>query len=308
MITTVTLNPMLDKTIPIDALRRGVITRAASLEAVVGGKGINVSRQLKMLGEETVATGFVGGEVGFQLERMLEAEGISHEFVRVLGMTREGVTYREPDGTSTSIFEPPHRVTADEAERLIGKCSLLTSSNSWVVCSGSSPCTESDGVFRAIVASCRARGIPVVLDSYGEAFRDAIDAVPTLVKPNRHECEQTFGRTLAGEDDLIAAARDLVGRGIRYVIISDGAQPCIAATADAVWAAVPPQITAVNATGSGDTMVAGLLHGLMQGWPFADCLAFGVAAGAANASMWSVSSAPRSDILALLPRVTVRKI
>jgi fructose-1-phosphate kinase PfkB-like protein len=29
MITTVTLNPMLDKTIPIDALRRGVITRAA---------------------------------------------------------------------------------------------------------------------------------------------------------------------------------------------------------------------------------------------------------------------------------------
>ena len=55
MITTVTLNPMLDKTVTLDALRRGAISRASEVSMVVGGKGVNVSRQLRLLGEETEA-------------------------------------------------------------------------------------------------------------------------------------------------------------------------------------------------------------------------------------------------------------
>ena len=70
MITTVTLNPMLDKTVSVDAIRRGAVSRASAVSMIVGGKGVNVSRQLHALGEPTVATGFVGGEVGSILERL----------------------------------------------------------------------------------------------------------------------------------------------------------------------------------------------------------------------------------------------
>src|SRR5512142_2286384 len=97
MITTVTLNPMLDKTVYVEAVRPGKIVRASRVECVVGGKGINVSRQLHRLGVDTLATGFVGGEIGTMLDRLLDAEGLSHGFVRVGGMTREGVTYRDPN-------------------------------------------------------------------------------------------------------------------------------------------------------------------------------------------------------------------
>ena len=119
MITTVTLNPMLDKTVYVDTIRRGEVQRASKIETVVGGKGVNVSRQLRRLGMQNVATGFVGGEVGTLIERLLDEEGIAHDFVRIAGMTREGVTYRESDGTATAIFEPSHKVTRRETEQLL---------------------------------------------------------------------------------------------------------------------------------------------------------------------------------------------
>jgi 1-phosphofructokinase family hexose kinase len=308
MITTVTLNPMLDKTVTVDSLRRGKVTRASHVAAVVGGKGVNVSRQLRALGEATVATGFAGGEVGSLLERLLDQEGIRHDFVRVAGMTREGVTYRETDGTVTSVFEPSHVVTTEEAARLIEKCRLLAGTSAWVVCSGSSPSSAADGVFGTITGECRTRGIPVVLDSYGVALERAVGGGPSLVKPNREEYEKTYGRTLNTELDMVDAARDLVRRGAEFGVITDGPRAFTAATREAAWIVTPPAVEQVNATGSGDSMIAALLHGMLQGWSFDDSLAFGAAAGAANARVWGVAAASRAEIVALLSRVAISRV
>jgi 1-phosphofructokinase family hexose kinase len=308
MITTVTLNPMLDKTVAVDAVRRGGVSRASGVSMVVGGKGVNVSRQLRMLGEETVATGFIGGETGSTLERLLDGEGIPHRFVRISGMTREGVTYLEPDGTMTSVFEPSHPVTPREAERLLEECRMLAGKSDWIVCSGSSPGPAADDVFRMIVADCRSRGIPVVLDSYGRALARGVESGPDFLKPNREEFEQTFGTRLSGESDMIAAARRLVARGVRYSLITDGPRPFAAACGDEAWIVTPPVVESVNPTGSGDSMIAGILHGLSRSWPFPDCLGFGAAAGAANARVREVAHASREEIQSLLPGVTVRRI
>ena len=308
MITTVTLNPMLDKTVSVDAVRRGAVSRASGVSVIVGGKGVNVSRQLHRLGEETVAAGFIGGEIGSILERLLDGEGITHRFVRIAGMTREGVTYLEPEGTMTSVFEPPHPVTATEAGRLLEECRTLAGKSDWMVCSGSSPSPEADDVFRMIVADCRARGIPVVLDSYGNALARGVESVPDLLKPNREEFEQTFRTRLPGESDMIAAARRLVAQGVRYSLITDGPRPFAAACADGAWIVTPPVVQNVNPTGSGDSMIAGILYGLRRSWPFADCLAFGAAAGAANARVREVAQSSSDDIRSLLGGVTVKRV
>ena len=307
MVTTITLSPMLDKSVAIDLLRRGGITRASSVRTVVGGKGVNVSRQLHALGEATCATGFLGGETGSMIERLLDEESIPHEFVRVAGMTREGVTYRENDGTVTAVFEPAARVTHDEAERLVEKCSLLARRSDWVACSGSSPCQAADDVFRAIVLRCRERGIPVACDSYGPALAHAAEAAPDLLKPNKEEFQRTFGQDLASPAAMLAAARDAVRHGVRYCIITDGARPFAAASREGSWSITPPEVPAVNPTGSGDSLLAGVLHGLMQGWPFPECCAFGAAAGSANARVWDVATSSIDEIMACLPQVRVRK-
>jgi tagatose 6-phosphate kinase len=307
MIITVTLNPMLDKTVSVDRVRRGAVSRASSVSMVVGGKGVNVSRQLRLLGEETIATGFVGGEIGSLIERLLDAEGIRHLFVHTGGMTREGVTYLEADGTLTSVFEPPAVVTPAEAGRLLAECRALAGKTDWVVCSGSSPSGAADDLFRSLVAHCRSAHIPVALDSYGTSLALGLESVPDFVKPNREEYEQTFGKSLEGDSAMAAAARRFVDRGVRYALITDGARPFAAADSGGAWIVTPPAVNVLDPTGSGDSMVAGILHGLRQSWPFEECLRFGAASGAANAGSREVAHSSREAIEALLSGVVVKR-
>ncbi len=308
MITTVTLNPMLDKTVRVEALERGKIHRALAMDLVVGGKGVNVSRELRILGEETVATGFMGGAVGEMLERLLDKEGIPRDFVRVEGLTREGITYLEHDGTWTAVFEPPHHVSDIEAEALVARCSRLLGKSSWVVCSGSSPCQEADGIYEVVIHRARERGVPSVLDSYGEAFLRALNAGPTLVQCNRDELARTLHVSLENEKEIRHALEGLLARGAAYAILTDGAATAYATMGELFWKVSPPSLTAVNPTGSGDTMIAAMLARLLDDAPFEEALQFGIAAGAANAVHWEVASVTEEEIRRFLPVVTLEKM
>lgn len=303
MITTVTLNPMLDKTVRVHGIVRGGITRATDTGMVVGGKGINVSRQLRMLGMETIAAGFAGGEIGTMLERLLDAEPLRHAFVRVAGMTREGVTYLDDEGVMTGVFEPPHDVTPEEVGRLVAQCLEHGKESRWVACCGSSPAPAADDAYARIIRAMRACGVSTALDSYGTPLRTGMEALPDLVKVNRHEWESTFDDRLDSEGAIVKLLRAQRARGIRVAILTDGAAPCYMAAGDQLWKAVAPQVHTVNATGSGDAMLAAILYGLEQHWEAGRCLMFGVAAGTANASVWEVASATRSAIDALVPQV-----
>ncbi|MGB6031799.1 MAG: hexose kinase, partial [Bacteroidota bacterium] len=305
---TLTLNPMLDKTIHVASLQRGKIQRADRIQMVVGGKGVNVSRQLMRLGRQTVATGFLGGEIGVLLERLLAEEKIPHDFVRIGSMTREGVTYREPDGSMTSIFEPPHRVTRQETNKLVRKCRQIAPRGGWLVCAGSSPGRSTDTVYRDILEEARRRGVETVLDSYGPALARGIRARPTLVKVNRQEYEKSFRVRLNNPSAKQTAVWQLLSLGPRYAIITDGSRDAYGAFQGAVWRITPPRVVRVNPTGSGDSMLAGLLFGLTTGWSFPRSLRFGAAAGAANAGRWEVASSSHRAISALAPEVRVEEI
>ncbi len=305
MITTVTLNPMLDKTVYVQNIRRGQVERASKVEMVVGGKGVNVSRQLKRLGVETLATGFAGGEIGTMLERLLRDEDIPHEFVRVAGMSREGVTYREKDGTITELFEPPHPVTMDEAQRLVELVDSKLSDSDWIVCSGSSPSPEADTVFEKIIQRAKGRSVNTVLDSYGTVCRNAARSVPTILKMNKNEFEQTFGKILSGPGDYHRMFDEILGQGISCCIVTDGSHVLYAATSSQRWKINPPKISPVNSTGSGDSMVGGMMYGFTQGWGTERALKLGVAAGSCNAQRWEVANCSLEDIASLESEVMI---
>lgn len=60
MIYTVTLNPALDKTVQIPSFRLGEVNRISAMRTDPGGKGINVSKVLRELGEPSVAAAILG--------------------------------------------------------------------------------------------------------------------------------------------------------------------------------------------------------------------------------------------------------
>jgi len=308
MITTVTLNPMLDKTVHVGSLGKGKIHRALKLEMVVGGKGINVARQLNRFGIKTLATGFLGGEIGSMIMRLLDSEGIDHDFVETGVMTREGMTYLESDGTSTAVFEPAGRIPVHCVHHLNKKLAELSTKSTWIVCSGSSPGLEADNVYYEAILSAHKAGIRSVLDSYGEALKFGLRALPTLIKPNRHEYQQTFGRSLTTESKVQKTMDEWLEAGIKYVVITDGANPAYAASSDDQWKIEGPPVTSTNPVGSGDAMIAGIVYGFEQGWTFDRCVAFGTAAGAANARKWEVAQSTFDEVSGLEDQVKITKI
>ncbi len=308
MITTVTLNTMVDKIVCVSRLQKGKIERAHRVDMIAGGKGVNVSRQLQLLGCDTIATGFYGGETGMIISRLLTGEGIRHDFVTVDSMTREGVTYRESEGTITAVFEPPHTVSRVEAAELTRKCMQLAEQSTWITCNGSSPHRNANRIYRDILVKHARTKVRTVLDTYGESLRLSIDTKPHLFKPNKQEYEKTFNVVLDSEKSYRDALDECLKQGIECTIITNGEHPVYAATPEGHWIVYPPDVKTVNATGSGDALIAGYIYASENNKSFEECTITGVAAGAANAQQWQVAKSSLEEILRLKEQVTIRKL
>ena len=64
MILTVTVNAALDRTLTVPSFSASHRHRASEAIALPGGKGVNIARALRSLGEPVIATGFAGGRTG----------------------------------------------------------------------------------------------------------------------------------------------------------------------------------------------------------------------------------------------------
>ena len=67
MIITVTLNAAIDKSLSVPSFRLGRRHRTVEQTTMAGGKGVNVARTLKTLGQPVIATGFAGGPTGTRI-------------------------------------------------------------------------------------------------------------------------------------------------------------------------------------------------------------------------------------------------
>jgi tagatose 6-phosphate kinase len=123
--------------------------------------------------------------------------------------------------------------------------------------------------------------VRVVLDAEGPALGSALRAGPYLVKPNVHELAATVGRPLRTQDEIVAAATELLLSGAGAAVISRGAEGLLALTADGHWRAHSTEAVRGNPTGAGDALVAALASGIVRGLPWSESLAEAVAVSAA---------------------------
>ncbi|MBE5983808.1 MAG: 1-phosphofructokinase, partial [Paenibacillaceae bacterium] len=121
MIVTVTMNPAIDKTVDIGKFERGDLNRINRVEIDAGGKGINVSKTIRELGGESIATGFVGGTSGTIIKQVLTDLGLRTDFVEVKGETRTNLKVVEETGEVTELNEPGPEVSKEQLEDLLNK-------------------------------------------------------------------------------------------------------------------------------------------------------------------------------------------
>ena len=117
MITTITLNPAIDATWFLDTFDEEEINRLQGKKIDAGGKGINISRFLTMMGCPTLAMGFCGGDNGARLSSLLDEAGVRHNLTPIQGETRQNVTVFVEEGKKTiKINEAGPEISPAECE------------------------------------------------------------------------------------------------------------------------------------------------------------------------------------------------
>ncbi|MEV7954109.1 1-phosphofructokinase family hexose kinase [Streptomyces sp. NPDC058316] len=321
MILTVTLNTALDLTYGVPELVPHASHRVSDMSERPGGKGLNVARVLSALGHDTVVTGFAGGTTGAVLRELLAVPAprdtdpaaatgtapavasITDALVAVAGNTRRTIAVVDrATGDTTQLNEPGPLVSADEWAALLGRYEeLLTGADAVALC-GSLPPGIHVGAYAELVRLARAAGVPVLLDTSGEPLRRGIAARPDLIKPNADELTQ-----LTGSREPLRATRDARRRGAHGVVASLGPDGMLAVTPDGVWQASPPAKVRGNPTGAGDSAVAGLLSGLVDGLSWPDRLRRAVALSTATVLSPTAGDFDRTAYEELLPRVGVEE-
>lgn len=286
-VVTVTLNPAIDRTVTVDRLTLGAVHRARSSLSNAGGKGVNVAGCLADWGLKPIVTGVLGRDNAAPFEAFFAAKGIDDRFVRAPGETRTNIKIADlATGETTDLNLPGLAVAAETYTAVRQVLHGVVRPGTLVVVAGSLPENLPASTCADLVGELTALGARVVLDTSGEPLARAlapdVAVLPHAIKPNRSELEGFAGRRLDGEAAIVAAARELVGRGIGLVAVSCGAEGAVLVMADAAVAARLAPVAALSTVGAGDAMVAGLVAGLAADASLAEIARLGVAFAAAK--------------------------
>lgn len=287
MILTVTMNPSIDTAYPLDGpLKVDDVNRVIPIKTA-GGKGLNVTRVLGQLGDDVVATGLLGGKMGMFLADRMDEDGVTHDFAQIAGESRVCIAVLH-EGNQTEFLEAGPEVSAEELAGFTAKFRELAGRADVVTMSGSLPRGVDAGYYAELVGIATEAGAKVLLDTSGASLDAALAAEvkPYLVKPNLSELGGLLGKKFEpGDLAAVKAAIEEDRRfdGVAWVVVSMGAAGSAALHDGKVFRAVPPRIECVNATGSGDSTIAGFAHGIAAGAEPAEVLRLGNACGTLNA-------------------------
>ncbi|MGF6670359.1 1-phosphofructokinase [Pseudomonas monsensis] len=263
-ILTLTLNPALDLTVELSRLEAGQVNRSDEMHTHAAGKGVNVAQVLADLGHQLTVSGFLGEDNLQAFETLFARRGFVDAFIRVPGETRSNIKVAEHDGRITDINGPGPVVDAAAQQALLERLVQIAPGHDAVVVAGSLPRGVSVQWLRELIERLNQLGLKVALDTSGEALRAALQASPWLIKPNTEELADALGCEVVSHEAEALAAAGLHAQGIEHVVISHGADGVNWFSVGSALHATPPKVTVASTVGAGDSLLAGMLHGLLN--------------------------------------------
>jgi 1-phosphofructokinase/tagatose 6-phosphate kinase len=285
MIITVTLNAAIDKSLSVPNFRLGRRHRTVEQRTMAGGKGVNIARTLKALGQPVIATGFAGGATGTHIVEQLTEEAILNDFVRIREESRTNTSVLDPTtGEQTEINERGPAVSERETELFRDKLLYLARGAAIVVFAGSLPRGVEPDLYAGLIRDIERMEVTTVIDTDGEPLRQAVRAEPDVVSPNVLEAEELVGHEFAGEEERSQVVREIVALGPREAIMTlpDGcfAQVLVDGQPRMKRARIEPREPMIARRGSGDAFLAGYVAARYEGRAPDQCLRLAVACGA----------------------------
>ena len=221
MILTVTLNTAIDKTLAVPNFRLGRRHRTVEQTSMPGGKGVNVARVLKTLGQPVIATGLAGGPTGTRIVEQLTHVSVLSDFVRIREESRTNTAVIDPtNGEQTEINERGPSVSEQEVELFVDKLLYLAKGAKWCVFAGSLPRNVDVDVYARLIRELRRLGVVCVVDTDGDPLRRAVRAEPDVISPNVLEAEELVGHEFNDPEDHVIAVREMLELGAREAVMT----------------------------------------------------------------------------------------
>ena len=281
-IITVTFNPAIDKlsSVPVLIPEKKLKCSAPVFEA--GGGGVNVARAIKKLGGHAVALYLAGGHTGKLFTHMLMDEHVESIVTETLGYTRENLIMLETASNQQYRFGMPGpHISEPEWQDCLKNINQMPGVE-YIVASGSLPPGVPTDIFARIACIARQKNARMIVDTSGEALKQAVQEGVFLIKPNLGELSSLAGKDELGLESVDDVAMEVIASGkCEVVVVSMGPTGAMLVTKDLVKQIIPPPVRIKSTVGAGDCMVAGIVLQLAANKELTEAVQYGVACGTA---------------------------
>lgn len=288
MITTVTLNAAMDRSLVVPNFMAGRRHRASSGITLPGGKGVTTARALKRLGTPVIATGMVGGLTGGNIVERLTDEGILNDFVRIAEPSRTSTAVIDPvTGDHTEINEYGPRIQPGEVELFFEKMRYLARASQCIVLAGTLPRDVDPDIYQRMIRLLKAQSLvtAVITPDDTTVLRESLAAEPSLVILEQREAESIVGHEFSSQEDYLIGMDEIGRMGGRSVIVmhDTGCYARIRERRAVTWhEARHESVESVSELGCTDSFAAGYLHSWLAERPIPERLTYGLATSLAN--------------------------
>ncbi len=278
ILSTITLNPAIDKTYYVRGLGINAVNRAERVKVNMGGKGVNVAAIAAQCGIPCAASGFLSGYNGQMIGKFLKDAGVNTDFVYTEGDTRVNIKILDTEAqTYTDINENGPEVSENDVKALLEKVADMAIKSDVVYMGGSVHPSLGEDIYKRLITIVKEKGAKTVLDADGAVLRCGIEASPDIIKPNQAELEQLCGSELKTVADVSRATRKLVEGGLEIVLVTLGGNGAVAAQGDKLYRVYPLNAAVRSTVGAGDSFLCGYLYGQTVHGDFCEALRYAMA-------------------------------
>jgi len=306
MILIITLNPLLERRFTYQQIGLGSVNRNSVTKISAGGKGINVSRQLKKFGVKSYNYFFSGGTNGKIYRDSLKSEKLDFSPISTKSETRHAaVIISEKDKITSSYFSEDPKISQSEVDEFKSKIDKMIQNCEIVIFSGSSPSSETDSIIPYCIELANKYDKVSICDTYGNHLQSCIDAAPTMIHNNLFEIQTSIGINLFDDKSIVKYLNYLYQKNVKRAYLTNGSNDFYASNFDYIFKIKPLEIQEIDATGSGDSFVAGIVNGWINSYLFEDSLKFATAIAGLNAATFDVSSVNLEDVIKFKDKVEI---
>jgi 6-phosphofructokinase 2 len=281
-IITITFSPCIDKSTSVTALIPEKKLKCAAPKLEPGGGGINVARAIKKLGGEATAIFPSGGYTGKQFKHLLEKENIPCVIIESINETRENIIVLDESTNNQYRFGMPGTELSEAEWKQCLKAVEETAHAEFVIVSGSLSPGVPQNICAQLAMIAKGKKAKFIVDTTGEALKQAVDEGVYLLKPNLGELSSLAGKKEIHPEEVKDIAAGIIAKGkCEVIVVSMGAAGAMLVTKDIAEIIAPPPVIRKSTVGAGDSMVAGISFYLSLGKSLIEAVQYGVACGTA---------------------------